>query len=141
GLCEALHTKDEVAFVFAHELAHIAKGHPEKRNGYVATLYFRWVRNRQGANPYADFLPQMAWYQFHKDKQAEIDEFCRAQEEEADKLAHGYLSVVGSPYKAGAGADSMAHFKDWDWAMFGDSRPEGTTHPPYALRASALRDV
>lgn len=119
-LCDIAHSSDEVAFVFAHEIGHLAKGHiPQLETAYAGAT----VDCAQSGGDCA------------RDRLKPLQQKFEA---EADDYAADVLSKPGSRYKAIAGVDAMEHFQDLRAALGADTAHDATHGSP-ADRADAIR--
>jgi Zn-dependent protease with chaperone function len=140
GLCTAVHSRDELAFAFAHELAHIDHGDYEKLKRTRDRLWAVWI-GKQAPLPAAwEFIPGLAYAKFQRDTFWQMAPVERPMEDAADRTAVETLSKPDSPFKPIKGSDLMAHFKDADWGLGFDEYPLPTTHSTYPQRSDNVQN-
>jgi hypothetical protein len=144
--CAITHSKDELAFVFAHELAHVKLKHYELSK-YAALRWMEEVdaefQDSQDMSYSTPADREAARRKFMSDRGPELkrrlaDEE-RGLERQADQEALRILSSPKSPYRLAAGADHFRHVQDltWAWGVPADP-PQPSTHPPLAERISMI---
>lgn len=100
-LGEIAHSIDEVAFVFAHEMAHLEKGHPKKLADQIGKLFEEWS-NTKDPDYWSNLQPGQANKDFRAAKsprgktyQEELAAFQSAMEDEADMRGRELMKTAG----------------------------------------------
>ena len=124
-----------MAFVFAHELAHLERGHERERDKLLKDFQNRWLSEFGWLYASVEARDHAYMLSFREVFVPRVDELSRRQEAEADRLAVAYLSAPASRYKAFEGAILMRHLKDQDWVLGADKHPGDATHPALTQRA------
>lgn len=123
GLCDALHSLDEVAFVFGHELGHIGAKDFKRGDDKAAELDAKC-----GGRENACFTQA-------------ANDFRAMQEKEADAFGLRVIKKDGSRFQANADAAARAfmdHLRDLFWAI-GAHSSQSPHYAPPSQRAEELR--
>lgn len=114
---ELAHSLDEVAFVFAHELAHLEKGHPQKLDAKIKELFNKWSDTKD-----PDYWNDTPSAQVQKDFRSakgpggrtnaeELAAFQSAMEDEADLRGRELMKAAG--FKEQGAVDLLQHAHEW----------------------------
>lgn len=127
--------KDHVAFMMAHEIAHLLNHHPQQFAAIQAEVFEQWY-SANGVRV-AMMSPKDAVEAFSKEKNGELGERNRPFERQADKDGLDLMAKAG--YDAGKAGDSMDRAQDWLAALHLDK--DDPAHDPLAVRAAQLRTM
>jgi hypothetical protein len=125
--------EDHLAFMTAHEIAHLVHGHPQKLVKIQKEIFDRWYADNTARVNAMD--PKDAVAAFAKEKETELGDRNKPFEREAD--TDGLVLMANAGYDAGKGADALNRANDW-LAVLKMDRPD-TAHDPLAVRAAELQ--
>lgn len=137
------HDPDELAFVLAHELAHLVLNHPKLVADNNAKVFGAWYDEQAGKDfSFADLDTKTKLARFQKDKGAELAAFQYPFEEAADlkgrEIVEQFNKSLGRVKYKAKGSSMMLHAKDFFWVM---GYQEGADHPPIMTRAKKFKEM
>ena len=137
------HDQDELAFVMAHEMAHLVLNHPKLVADNNAKVFEAWYDEQSRKDfSFAHLDTKTKPARFQKDKGADLAAFQFPFEEAADlkgrEIVEQFNRSLGRlKYKA-KGSSMMLHAKDFFWVM---DLKEAADHPPIMTRAKKFKEM
>jgi Zn-dependent protease with chaperone function len=122
--------EDELAFVVAHEFAHLELGHHERIKAGTGALFDRWYDRLSEEEKGRPGLAA----RFRAENLAALDALQQPMEDEADERALPLMHAAG--YRRSRAPSAMLHAQDLTWAM---GWTPGGDHAPPVQRAENLR--
>lgn len=123
------HGRDELAFVLAHEFAHLEKEHPKKVIANIEKEFSAWFDKLDPEEQMQQGLAQ----RFQRENKAKLDAFQKPLEDEAD--ARGLELMEKAGFARTAAPAMMLHAQDMVWAM---GWSNGGNHATPVARANKL---
>lgn len=123
------HDQDEMAFVLAHEMAHLEMEHPKKVIANIEKEFSAWYDT---LDPEAQAQQGLA-QRFQKENKAKLDTFQKPLEDAAD--ARGLELMEKAGFKRTAAPAMMLHAQDMVWVM---GWSNGGNHATPVARANKL---
>lgn len=143
-LCEMAHTRDELAMIFGHEIAHLEFNHVERKKAAILTLFKQWAIAARTYDPsfkIPDPVPntydelerqcpscEMIFTLSYNPSRQPINysriiaqQITAPLESEADRRGAEYLQRAGSPFRVEQGVSWFAHQQDLMWVEERDS--------------------
>jgi hypothetical protein len=145
GICEAGRSADEIAFVAAHELAHVALNHTGEQADFNDRTYESWfasalgqderrrIRRELGPDGTQEQLEGRLWRRFLQQSRPVRERLQRRQETAADQEGLNLVGLAG--YSRDSAAAMMRHSADLRTATHMDV---STRHPPSVVRERLL---
>ncbi len=127
--------EDQLAFILAHEMAHLALRHPEQMEENKRRLFDPWYE--ANAARASGMTPAQVAEAFIRDAAPRLAELQKPLEKEAD--ADGLNLTEAAGYDRSQAARALQRAQDWLWAQ-GESGKEDKTHDPLEARAKRLQD-
>lgn len=116
-LPEIAHSADEVAFVMAHEFAHLEKGHPQKLDEKIKQLFDKWSDTKD-ADYWSNTPSAQVQNEFRAGKSAsgktnaeELAAFQSAMEDEADQRGRELMKTAG--FNEEGAPKLLQHANEW----------------------------
>jgi len=148
-LGDIAHSIDEVAFVFAHEFAHLELGHPKKLNDQISKLFDEWSKTKD-PDYWNTLKPGQANKEFRaarsprsKTYQEELASFQSAMEDQADLRGRELMKTAG--FKEEGAVAPLQHAHEYmqarlTAAQLAEISKQVQDHRPPAERAKGMAE-
>lgn len=137
------HDQDELAFVMAHEMAHLVLGHPKAVADNNVKVFEKWYDEQAAKDFNFESVPSKdKLARFQQEKGGELAAFQRPFEEAADlkgrEIVGQFNKSLGRVKYKQKGSSMMLHAKDFFWVL---GLKEGPDHPPIMSRAKQMKEL